>query len=602
MGAPSGSRAAALRPLGVAGPGHRQRRGVEAEQGRVLLEQPQARHRPPDEAAPRPHRIGQARALEVDGEVPARPHHLGPERQPMGVVLALAHRDQPLQARHVGEQARGFRRRRHGDAGAGPGRDEAVEHARGHHGVADHARRDEQDLLGQAASSAARAVPPCGALFYPPSAPAGTAPLRFGPSAPGAPARDGQGPRVGAHAPQLAQAVQPFAQPLQRQRVGGAGMGAVADEAAQARHRPPGDDHALDIGHEPRPDRLGGAAELVAVALRGLARRGGVPRLPPSTAGRARSTADSASSRDRCQCRRSRSPACHSVSLAAMSSRSSRLRLRSASNGSPMRRTPAGSTAASPPSRARARRSGVASSCPRATRGPPASDTAEVFRRGMVRSSRRWSRASARRGLGPRLDAQAPQRRAPFRQARHGGVRDPHRPAALGQRQRLGAGVARVAVDAQHRDVAAGQQQRQGAAPPGPSPSGSESPGWVGIGHTSGRRPAKKTRRSASTRAGSGNRRSSRPKAPRRRTTFSTRGAVTPGLHGRRHRAGRCGRARRSSCPAAASARRRREARVGRLPQRPAAVAGCERRHGGGGGWEVGEGGREAAFPGQDRR
>ena len=95
----------------------------------------------------------------------------------------------------------------------------------------------------------------------------------------------------------------------------------------------------------------------------------------------------------------------------------------------------------------------------------------------------------------------------------------------------------------------------------------------VGTGQTSGRRPARNCRRSASTRAGSRKRRSSRPKAPRRRGARSTRGAVMPTAPAPRRRSGRCGCAGHNSCSAGAAALRRR-----RSPASPALRGASGRR------------------------
>ena len=65
----------------------------------------------------------------------------------MRVGLALAHHNDAIEPRHMGEKPGRFGRCRDRDPGFRAGAGEVVEDPAGHDGVADHARRHEQDLL-----------------------------------------------------------------------------------------------------------------------------------------------------------------------------------------------------------------------------------------------------------------------------------------------------------------------------------------------------------------------------------------------------------------------------------------------------------------------
>ena len=73
----------------------------------------------------------------------------GPERRPVQAARPLLERDQPLQVRHVREQARGHRAAGDGDPALRVGADQVVEEAGRQHGVANPVGGHEQDTHGQ---------------------------------------------------------------------------------------------------------------------------------------------------------------------------------------------------------------------------------------------------------------------------------------------------------------------------------------------------------------------------------------------------------------------------------------------------------------------
>jgi len=98
-----------------------------------------------DPAMKRREQPGDRGGAHVDHHVPRSRRQLSPQQEPVKPVFALADGDQPLKARHIGEEGSGDRSASDGEARLGITLDQMGQRARAEHGVANSRGRNVKD-------------------------------------------------------------------------------------------------------------------------------------------------------------------------------------------------------------------------------------------------------------------------------------------------------------------------------------------------------------------------------------------------------------------------------------------------------------------------